>query len=82
MATRIYVGNLPPSMTRLALARIFGHFGEVTETTLELDHHSGDALGSGMVLMRNDAAARAAIENLDRSTVEGCTLRVHGTYAH
>lgn len=82
MATRIYVGNLPPSMTRLALARIFGHFGEVTETTLELDHHSGDALGSGMVLMCNDAAARAAIENLDRSRVEGRTLRVHGTYAH
>lgn len=69
-------------MTRLELARIFGHFGEVTDTTLELDRRTRKALGSGIVQMINDAAARAAIENLDRTSVDGCTLRVHGTPAH
>jgi RNA recognition motif-containing protein len=76
MATRIYVGNLPYSVTDEQLAQMFGAYGEVTEAMVAVDRDTGRTKGFGFVQMADDAAANAAIAALAGSMMEGRTLRV------
>ncbi len=74
-AESIYVANLPWSLDEDGLAEMFGRFGEVRQATLISDRRSGRSKGFGFVDMP-ESAAKAAIEELNGSRVDGRDLTV------
>lgn len=81
MAIRIYVGNLPFSATNAQLTDLFSTFGEVTEATIITDRDTGQAKGFGFVQMAQDDAGRAAIAQLDGTTLDNRAIRVNEAQA-
>jgi len=61
MGNRLYVGNLPYSVTELDLRDLFSPMGTVTEAKIVTDRETGRSRGFGFVEMVNDADAEGAI---------------------
>ena len=76
MATKIYVGNLPYSMTQAELSGLFAPFGEISSTTILTDKHTGRSRGFGFVEMAGQDEARRAIAELDGKEIQGRKLKV------
>ena len=76
MATKIYVGNLPYSMTQAELGGLFAPFGEIDSTTILTDKHTGRSRGFGFVEMAGQDEARRAIAELDGKEIQGRKLKV------
>ena len=76
MSTKIYVGNLPYSMTQAELGDLFTPFGEIGTTTIVIDKYSGRSRGFGFVEMNGQNEARKAIAALDGKDVQGRKLKV------
>ncbi|MCU0835116.1 MAG: RNA-binding protein [Chromatiaceae bacterium] len=74
---RIYVGNLPYSVTDEDLRDAFGEFGELTGAEVVKDKFSGQSKGFGFVEMRDNADADAAIKALNESMFKGRKLTVN-----
>jgi RNA recognition motif-containing protein len=72
---KIYVGNLPFSVTEEELRELFEQHGTVHSVRLIDDKHTGRPRGFGFVDM-DDAEARAAIEALHGHYFGGRILRV------
>jgi len=72
----IYVGNLPYSTHDAQLRQLFEEFGEVASAKVIIDRATDRSRGFGFVEMPDDADARAAMEALDGTELEGRTLRV------
>lgn len=81
MATRIYVGNLPYSVTSDQLSQLFSAFGEVSEATIIMDRDTGQTKGFAFVQMAQDEAARSAIAQLDGTTLDHRAIRVNEAQA-
>ena len=62
---KIYVGNLPFSVTSQSLREHFEPFGEVEDAAVVTDRDTGRSRGFGFVTMPADEAAKAAIEALN-----------------
>jgi RNA recognition motif-containing protein len=77
MAKRLYVGNLPYSITSDDLQQTFEEYGVVTSAEVLSDRETGRSRGFGFVEMANDAEADAAIEALDGKDLEGRRLTVN-----
>ena len=73
---RIYVGNLPYSVTRDQLADLFSPFGEVADVHVVIDRQTGRPKGFAFVEM-DDAGARKAISQLNGSPVGDRTITVN-----
>jgi RNA recognition motif-containing protein len=73
---KIYVGNLPHSVTEIAISAKFREYGPVIGVRLIEDRATGRALGYGFIEMGTAADARRAIEALDGSDFEGWQLTV------
>ncbi|MBC7256772.1 MAG: RNA-binding protein [Chloroflexi bacterium] len=76
MAKRLYVGNLPYSMTDAELQQVFAQVGTVVDATVVIDRETGRSRGFGFVEMSDDATADAAIQQFNGAQVGGRTLRV------
>jgi len=76
MSIRIYVGNLPYSMTETALSALFTPFGEIGSATVVTDKFSGRSRGFGFVEMAGKDEARSAIAALDGKDIQGRKLKV------
>ncbi len=76
MSKKLYVGNLPFSVTQDQLKALFSPFGEVTEATLVIDKYSGRSRGFGFVTIADDAAADKAIAEMNGKDLEGRALKV------
>ena len=74
---KIYVGNLPWSLTSDQLATLFGEFGEVTDAIVITDKMSGRSKGFGFVEFADEAAAEKAIKAMHEKEVEGRNLVVN-----
>ncbi len=74
---KMYVGNLPYSVTDEKLKEIFAEFGEVVEAKVITDKYSGRSKGFGFVTMKDDAMADKAIKAMDGKEVEGRALKVN-----
>ena len=74
--TRLFVGGLPYSITEDDLARIFGEYGPVRETTLIMDKETGRSRGFGFVEFESDLDALKAEEALDQSKLESRSISV------
>jgi RNA recognition motif-containing protein len=76
MTIRIYVGNLPYSMSEADLNDLFLQFGEIENTTVVKDRYSGKSRGFGFVEMTNRNEGEKAIGELDGKDVQGRNLKV------
>ena len=76
MSKRIYVGNLPWSVTKAKLDELFSSFGEVEESLVVVNKYTGRSRGFGFVTFKNDADADKAIAEMNEKDVEGRNLRV------
>ena len=72
----IYVGNLPFTTNAGELETMFSQYGEVQSSAVITDRETGRSRGFGFVEMPDDAA-RAAIEELDGSDMDGRRLTVN-----
>lgn len=73
---KLYVGNMPFSITQERLKEMFAVFGEVTEVTVIMDRRSGRSKGFGFVTFSDDAAADKAIADMNGKDIEGRPLTV------
>lgn len=73
---RIYVGNLPFSVTDQTLRGLFDEFGAVLDAKVVMDRESGRSRGFGFVEL-DGAAAQKAIEAMHGRSVEGRALVVN-----
>jgi RNA recognition motif-containing protein len=74
---KLYVGNLPWSVTSDVLRDVFSEFGEVVDAVVISDRMSGRSKGFGFVTFADSAAAQAAIEKMHDSDMEGRKLVVN-----
>ncbi len=77
MGKRLYVGNIPISVTEELLRETFGPHGVVTGVDIIMDRETGRPRGFAFVEMEEDVAAQAAIRSLDGSELGGRSLRVN-----
>lgn len=77
MPKKIYVGNLPFSMTDEELDGLFATHGTVISAKVISDRETGRSRGFGFVEMEEAAAADEAIRTLDGKEVGGRPLRVN-----
>ena len=76
MGNRLYVGNLPYSVTELDLRDLFAPMGTVTEAKIVTDRETGRPRGFGFVEMSSEAEAKKAITELDGRDVQGRPVAV------
>jgi RNA recognition motif-containing protein len=74
---RIYVGNLPYTVTDEDLRDVFGEYGELASAEVIKDKFSGQSKGFGFVDMPNNSDADTAIKELNESVFKGRKLTVN-----
>lgn len=77
MGKRLYVGNLPYTVTDSELQQIFEQHGAVQSAQVVMDRDTGRSKGFGFVEMGSDAEAQSAISGLHGAEVGGRTLTVN-----
>ncbi|HZD59814.1 MAG TPA: RNA-binding protein [Anaerolineae bacterium] len=77
MATKIYVGNLPYTVTEDELREVFAEKGTVLSANIVTDRETGRSRGFGFVEMEDAEAAAAAIEELNGAELQGRKLVVN-----
>lgn len=76
MSSKIYVGNLPYSVTDASLRSNFSEFGQVSSAKVMMDRETGNSKGFGFVEMASAEVAQAAIAALHGVSVDGRTIVV------
>jgi RNA recognition motif-containing protein len=73
---KLYVGNLPFSVTEDELRDLFAQHGTVTSATLVMDRETGRPRGFGFVEFNDRSEAESAIEALHEIGRASCRERV------
>ena len=73
----LYVGNLAYSMRDDDLNTLFATHGDVDSARVIMDRASGRSKGFGFVEMNDEDAAKAAIEAINGTEVDGRNLVVN-----
>jgi RNA recognition motif-containing protein len=74
---KIFVGNLPRSMTQESLQQLFEPFGQVAGAEIIKDKFSGESKGFGFVEIASKSEAQAAMTGLNGREVDGRALTVN-----
>ena len=77
MAKKLFVGNIPHSLTEEELKEAFEAFGAVTSAQIIVDRETRRSKGFGFVEMGTDEEAQAAIQGLNSKDVGGRPLTVN-----
>ncbi len=77
MSIKIYVGNLPYSVTDSSLKSNFAEFGSVSSAKVMMDRETGNSKGFGFVEMASAEVAQAAITALHGMSVDGRSIVVN-----
>lgn len=77
MSKKIYVGNLPFSVTDSSLESNFAAFGRVLSAKVMIDRETGRSKGFGFVEMASAEFAQAAIDGLNGISVDGRAINVN-----
>jgi RNA recognition motif-containing protein len=77
MENKIYVGNLPYSVTDSTLESNFAEFGGVSTAKVMMDRETGRSKGFGFVEMASAEVAQAAISALNGMSVDGRSIIVN-----
>ena len=67
---KLYVGNLPWSITNDSLKELFATYGKITEAIVITDRMSGRSKGFGFVTFADEVAAEKAAAEMNGKTVE------------
>jgi RNA recognition motif-containing protein len=78
MSTRLYVSGLAFSTTSSTLGEAFARFGELSEAAVQASS-LGRSRGFGFVTFTDDAAADAAMSEMDGTELEGRVISVGKT---
>src|SRR5271154_2478340 len=73
----IYVANIPWKASEEELKNLFAEHGEVTSAKIVIDKFTQRSRGFGFIEMRDDAAARNAINELNGADFMGKNLVVN-----
>ena len=76
MANKIYVGNLPSSITEKELYELFTPFGEVISAQITLGMDGKTNSGYGYVTMVNEKDIQKAVLKLNNSMLKKKNIRV------
>src|SRR6185436_4900283 len=76
MAKRLYVGNLPYSLTEAELRDVFSEVGDVADVKLVLDRDTGRPRGFGFVEMATEPEAQQAIQSLSGRELQGRPMSI------
>ena len=71
MSKRLYVGNLPFSVTLEQLKEIFSKYGAIKEATIVTNKFSGRSKGFGFIEFEEDSSADSAISEMNNKEFEG-----------
>ena len=74
---KLYVGNISFDTTEDTLRNTFAEHGDVEEVAVITDRDTGRPRGFAFVTMRDDNAARAAIDALNGKELDGRSLNVN-----
>jgi len=74
---KLYVGNLPYSVTNEELRDLFSQSGTVESAAVVSDKFSGQSKGFGFVEMADAGEAAAAIQSLDGTEFKGRNIKVN-----
>jgi len=74
---KIYVGNLPATITDSQLNALALPYGKPDSATVARRAEGGMSKGFGFIEYRTDAEAAAAIDGLNGEVIDGETLKVH-----
>ena len=77
MSSKIYVGNLPYSVTDSSLSNNFSEYGNVSSAKVMMDRDTGRSKGFGFVEMSSATEAQAAIQGLHGQSVDGRSIVVN-----
>lgn len=77
MGKKLYVGNLPYSVTSSSLEQMFGEHGSVQSAQVIMDRDSGRSKGFGFVEMGSDQEAQTAISAMNGKEIDGRALTVN-----
>ena len=73
----LYVGNLSYNTRESDIQAAFAAFGQVAEVRLVMDRETGRSKGFGFVEMPNDQQAKAAIQGLNGTDLQGRAVTVN-----
>ncbi len=76
MNKRLYIGNLPYSVTDESLREMFAQVGEVASATVIKDRDSGRSKGFGFVEMATEELAEQALAKFNGQMMNGRPLSV------
>ncbi len=76
MSNKIYVGNLPYSVTDATLKSNFAEFGDVASAKVMMDRDTGQSKGFGFVEMVSAESVQTAINALNGVSVDGRAIVV------
>ncbi len=76
MATKLFVGSLPWAVDDQGLEDLFTEFGTVASAKVIMDRETGRSKGFGFVEFDDDAAAKAAIDKLNGTDMQGRAIVV------
>jgi RNA recognition motif-containing protein len=74
---KLYVGNLPYTVTSDELKKLFSEFGEVVDAVVITDKYSGRSKGFGFVTFGAEDMADKAIKGIAEKELEGRKLVVN-----
>ena len=77
MASKLYVGGLPYSVTEGSLRELFSAHGTVESANVISDKFTGQSRGFGFVEMSSNSEAQSAIQTLNGTQFEGRSLTVN-----
>jgi RNA recognition motif-containing protein len=76
MPSKLYVGNLPFSVTGDDLAEYFSQVGTVEKAVVVTDKFSGQSRGFGFVEMADQESAEKAVQSLNGTDFKGRTIKI------
>ena len=76
MNKKLYVGNLPYSVTEVELRELFEQAGQVTDAAVIMDRETGRSKGFGFVEMNTPEEATKAITQFNGHTLANRQIQV------
>ncbi len=77
MAKRLFIGNLPYSVTSAQLEELFSQVGKISSLNLITDKFSGQSKGFAFLEMTTDDEANEAIKKFNGHEVDGRKMVVN-----
>lgn len=76
MGTRLFVGNLPYSLTDSGLHELFAEYGRVLSARVMISERTGESRGFGFVELSTGEEAKRAMQCVNGTSLEGRHLVV------